>query len=168
MGGLVLLAAGLTVGCIGTTTTDSQTQTAGAPTAVPQTTTASVPTPSATSLPTAVSTSVGTSVKTVFVNSTANGEILTIPVSDRVVVRLNENPTTGYVWNATAAKGLSIISDTYTAPDTGLIGAGGYREWILSPASVDTYTFSAVCLRPWVGATADDATFSLVIVAMPE
>ena len=85
-----------------------------------------------------------------------------------MIVRLAENPTTGYTWNATASKGLSVIQDTYTAPDTSLtLGAGGYHEWILAPDTVNTYTLKAVYLRPWVGATADDETFSLVIVAMP-
>jgi predicted secreted protein len=31
-----------------------------------------------------------------------------------------------------------------------------------------TYTFKAVYMRPWEGATAMDNTFSLVIVATPE
>jgi inhibitor of cysteine peptidase len=170
VGCLVILAAGLTAGCIGATTpvSDSQTKTTVTPADVTPVTTASVSTPSTTSFPTAVSTVASSSVKTVFLNSTANGEILTVPADYHVVVRLNENPTTGYVWNATASKGLSIISNTYTAPDTGLIGAGGYREWILAPENVDTYTFKAISLRPWVGATADAETFSLVIVATPE
>jgi inhibitor of cysteine peptidase len=170
VGCLVILAAGLTAGCIGATTpaSDSQTKTTVTPADVAPVTTTAVSTKVATIVPTAVSTVASSSVNTVFVNSTANGEILTIPADYHVVVRLKENPTTGYVWNATASKGLSIISNTYTAPDTGLIGAGGYREWILAPDTVDTYTFKAVSLRPWVGATADDETFSLVIVATPE
>jgi len=166
---LVLLAAGLTAGCIEGTTpvSDSQTTTAVTPEGVTPATTVSVPTPSTTSFPTAVSTVAGSSVTTIFVNSTANGEILTIPASDRVLVRLAENPTTGYTWNATASKGLSVLQDTYIAPETGLIGAGGYHEWILAPDTVNTYTFKAVYQRSWVGATADDETFSLVIVATP-
>jgi len=102
------------------------------------------------------------------VNNTADEKVLIVPANDRVIVRLTENPTTGYEWNATVSKGLTVIGDTYTAPDSDLMGAAGYHEWILAPSTVDTYTFKAVSLRPWEGATLDDKTFSLAIVAMPE
>jgi inhibitor of cysteine peptidase len=101
--------------------------------------------------------------RTVYVNSTANGQIVTVPMGDRVLVRLTENPTTGYTWNATVTKGLDIISDKYVAPDTTLMGAPGYHDWLLSPQTVDTYTFKAVKFRSWEGAKATDETFSTVI-----
>ncbi|HVP97115.1 protease inhibitor I42 family protein [Methanoregula sp.] len=107
------------------------------------------------------------SVTTIFVNSSSNGDILTIPASDRVLVRLNENPTTGYTWNATPSKGLAVISDIYYPPNTSLIGAGGYHEWILAPDTVGTYTFKAVYIRPWEGVSSAADSFSLVIVATP-
>ena len=110
----------------------------------------------------------GNSVTTVLVNSTSNGDILTVPANERVLVSLKENPTTGYMWNATVSKGLSVIADTYYPPNSALVGAGGYREWILAPDGVGTYTFKAVYMRSWEGATATDETFSLVIVATPE
>ncbi len=106
----------------------------------------------------------GETFTTLFVNGTSSGKIVTIPVGERVLVRLAENPATGYTWNATASKGLVILKDTYTAPETPLPGAPGYHEWILSPQTVDTYKFSAVSLRPWEGALPTDESFSLVLV----
>ena len=171
IGCVLILAAIMVAGCTESTAPSPTTTT----TIPPATTTpVSVPaelTPSTTSLAasgTSAPASSDTSVPTLFVNSTSNGDIITVPASERVLVRLSENPTTGYSWNATASKGLSIIHDAYTAPNTTLVGAGGYHDWILAPDTMGTYTFKAVYMRPWEGATAMDNTFSLVIVATPE
>jgi inhibitor of cysteine peptidase len=132
---------------------------------VPTDNSTTVSTPSTTPLAvTAVSPAPGTTARTLYLNSTSNGEIVTIPVGDRVLVRLAENPTTGYTWNVTSSRGIAVISDTYTAPVTSLMGAPGYHEWILSPKTVDTYLFRTVSLRPWEGATPTDESYSLVIL----
>jgi inhibitor of cysteine peptidase len=166
IGCILILASGLIAGCTGTgsspateTATVVQTTAPGtvqtmhptATTGLPRT----EPTPSTTSAP---------AVATLYVNSSSDGQIVTIPMGERVLVRLSENPTTGYTWNATTSKGLAIVSDTYTAPDSTLMGAPGLRDWILSPKTVDTYTFKAISLRPWEGAKLENPSFSLVIV----
>jgi len=103
---------------------------------------------------------------TIFVNATSNEKIIKVSTGDRVLIRLEENPTTGYTWNATVSKGLAILRDSYIAPDTTtMTGVPGYHEWILSPESVDTYTFKAISLRPWEGAQPTDDSFSVIIQA---
>jgi inhibitor of cysteine peptidase len=161
IGCVLILAVGLITGC--TSTSPAMEAVVAHPHATDITTPVFTP---STTLPagTVASPASGTTCKTLFLNSTSNGKTVTIPVGERVLVRLNENPTTGYTWNATASRGLAIISDTYTAPDSALMGAAGYHEWLLSPKTVDTYTFKTVSLRPWDGATATDDTFSLVIL----
>ncbi len=171
IGCVFILAAIMVAGCTQSTTPSPATTTVAPSTIGSPAGTAAVPTPVITAPPASATTapaSPGTSVQTLFLNSTASGEIVTIPAGERVLVRLNENPTTGYSWNATASKGLSIIHDAYTAPNTTLVGAGGYHDWILAPDTVGTYTFKAVYLRPWEGASPTDEIFSLVIVATPE
>jgi predicted secreted protein len=167
LGCIFILAVVLIAGCTGSPGTSVATHTIVVPETTPSTPGI---VPSQTTLPASPAVAVvaanvsGKTFRTVYVNSTANGQIVTIPVGDRVLVRLNENPTTGYTWNATAAKGLAIISDNYIAPDTTLTGAPGYHDWLLSPGTVDTYTFKAVYHRPWEAATAADKTFSMVIL----
>ena len=159
IGCVLILAAGLMAGCTGPAGTSPAPGTVVHPNSRVVSTT-SVP---VVTIPPA-SPAAGTIFPTVFVNSTANGRIVMIPVGERVLVRLDENPTTGYIWNATASKGLAVVADAYTAPETGLMGANGYHEWILSPQTVDTYTFRAVSLRPWEGAKPTDESFSLVLL----
>jgi inhibitor of cysteine peptidase len=154
IGCIFILAAGLIAGC-----TTPATETAHPTVTVVPTTT--VPLTSSTTSP--AGTGAEASVSTLFVNSTSNGQIISIPTGERVLVRLNENPTTGYIWNATPSRGLTVVSDSYVAPNTALMGAPGYHEWFLSPTTFDTYTFKAVSIRPWEGVTNTDETFSLVI-----
>ena len=108
-----------------------------------------------------------TMVQTFFAYSTSNGTIMTVPPYGRVIVRLNENPTTGFSWNATVSKSLSVVSDSFYPPNSTLVGAGGYHEWTLVPESAGTYTFNAVYKRPWEGPSPTSETFSLIIVATP-
>jgi predicted secreted protein len=169
--GTLILAAIILAGCIQNTapspaTTAVPVSPETTPPNVPaETASPTVATPAAAM--TAVPSSNSNSVMTVFVNSTSNGDILTIPANQRVLVSLNENPTTGYMWNVTVSKGLSIVSNTYILPNTTLIGAGGIREWVLAPDTVGTYTFKAAYIRPWEGVSSAADTFSLVIVATP-
>jgi inhibitor of cysteine peptidase len=158
-GCILILAAGLIAGCTVTPAAAGSDVSTG-PTLMSPT----VSSPPVTSLTGTSPVTAGETFPTLFVNGTSSGKIVTIPVGERVLVRLAENPSTGYTWNATASKGLAILKDTYTAPETPLAGAPGYHEWILSPQTVDTYKFSAVSHRPWEGALPTDESFSLVLV----
>ena len=169
----LVVAALLFAGCTETTSPSASTS---VPTVSPaMTPAATVPagtpvstTPPQTQSMTLTPTLSGNSATTIPVNSTSNGDILTIPASDRVLVTLAESPTTGYSWNATVSKGLTLVSDTYVAPNTTLIGAGGYHEWLLAPDGPGTYTFKAAYFRPWEGASSAAGIFSLVIEATPK
>jgi inhibitor of cysteine peptidase len=158
-GCILILAAGLIAGC-----TISSPAAGPGITPVPSLMSPTVSSPPVTPLNGTAPPTPGETFTTLFVNGTSSGKIITIPVGERVLVRLAENPSTGYTWNATASKGLMILKDSYTAAETPLAGAPGYHEWILSPQTVDTYKFSAVSLRPWEGALPADESFSLVLV----
>ncbi|HNI42978.1 MAG TPA: protease inhibitor I42 family protein, partial [Methanoregulaceae archaeon] len=114
------------------------TQPAGTPTA----------TPTATPMPTtAVPTTTVPINMTDFdvYNETANNTTATIPLgSGGLMVRLIENPSTGYSWNATVTSGLTIVDDAFeqNPASQGMAGAPGTHYWILSGTAAGQQKFS--------------------------
>jgi inhibitor of cysteine peptidase len=82
---------------------------------------------------------------------------------DIIVIRLPENPTTGYRWDITTSDGLRILDDSYIYPDPSgrMTGAGGWRRVTLMPEALGTESFSAVHKRSWEDETGNEQHFSL-------
>ena len=79
-------------------------------------------------------------------------------------IDLKENPTTGYMWNATVTSGLEIVNDSYIAPETQLMGAPGMHEWVIKATAPGNQTFMAVYHRPWEPVTTSDVTYTVKFV----
>ena len=117
-------------------------------------------TPTATSTP--VATTAAPPVTTLQVyNESANGNTITVPLNGTFAVVLLENPTTGYSWNMTVTSGLVITNDTFTPPQSTLVGAGGSHEWDVKAIKTGQQKFSGVYKQPWMNTTANDTTFAL-------
>lgn len=116
------------------------------------------PTATATTLATAVPTTPapqGEGAMKVY-NESANNSTVKISLGgDTIMVSLAENPTTGYSWNASVTKGLSIVNDTYLpgSQSQTMVGAGGTHSWILNGTAAGMQKFSAVYMRPWENVT---------------
>ncbi|MBP1929995.1 inhibitor of cysteine peptidase [Methanolinea mesophila] len=148
---VICLAAMLVAGCTQAptqpatpTATPTETSTPVATTAVPETTAPTVETP-------------------MVYNESADGSTITVPVDGKFVVVLAENPTTGYSWNVTVTSGLEITNDTYIAPETGLVGAGGSHQWDVKAIASGQQEFSGVYMQPWMNATGNETTFTLMV-----
>lgn len=115
-------------------------------------------TTNATTVPTASAT------MTTYTEKNANTTVET-PVSTKFAVSLAENPTTGYQWNATVTKGLTIISDNYqqTPGTENMTGAGGIRTWVLQGNETGNQTFTAIYKRSWEATTGNETSFLLNI-----
>ncbi|MCK9278233.1 MAG: protease inhibitor I42 family protein [Methanoculleus sp.] len=94
-------------------------------------------------------------------NETNNNETITLPAGSEITISLDENPTTGYSWNVTSSAGLSYVNDTYIAPETGLVGAGGVHVWEYIAAETGSAEFSAIYMQPWMNVTGNETTFSM-------
>lgn len=82
-----------------------------------------------------------------------SGTHQTVRVGQKVVISLDENPSTGYSWQffITPAKQKTItdIAENYIAPNTSLIGAGGIKEYSFTAAQKGTLTVTGYYFRPW-------------------
>jgi inhibitor of cysteine peptidase len=114
-----------------------------------------------TATPTATTTTTAPAEERVFTMDD-NGATATVSPGTGFTIQLDENPTTGYEWNATYSDNLNLINDTFVPPDTQLVGAGGVRMWQFEATGVGTGNFTAIYKRPWEAATGNETTFSMM------
>lgn len=76
-----------------------------------------------------------------------------VRIGDKQVISLPENPTTGYSWQFfTISDNKDIVSDikeTYIAPDTQMLGAGGVKKYSFTARQKGTLTVIGYYCRPW-------------------
>ena len=66
---------------------------------------------------------------TVTLSNADNARSIRVRTGDEIVVRLSENPTTGYRWFAERIDGpVTLESDSYASTPPVRIGSGGMRE----------------------------------------
>lgn len=78
-----------------------------------------------------------------------SGKTVPLGLEQTLSIRLPENSTTGFAWNATVSDGLLITDTAYTpdAQSTGMVGVGGTRNWTVKGVRAGTQQFSAVYVR---------------------
>ncbi len=89
---------------------------------------------------------------------------ITMAMHTTTYIELMENPTTGYLWNATVTPGLAIVNDTYIPPADPMPGAGGMHAWTVEAIAPGDQTFTAVYHRPWEDPSPDDVTYTMQFV----
>lgn len=98
-----------------------------------------------------------------------SGSTLSLAAGDEFAVVLEENPTTGHVWELTFGAGLRVLSDAYEAsspsPSPGpRLGAGGTHRWLVKAESPGSAEVKGAYRRPWEAATAAPArVFTLTV-----
>lgn len=86
------------------------------------------------------------------------GEAIPLSIGETYTITLPQNPTTGFMWEATVSGGLTIKDDTYI-PDQhppGWVGGGGTRKWTVQAVKEGKQTFYAVYRRSWEPITGDE------------
>ncbi|MCK9632126.1 MAG: protease inhibitor I42 family protein [Methanoregula sp.] len=94
-----------------------------------------------------------------------NGTTADIAENTRFAVQLEENPTTGYSWNASTSSGLTILSSDYQENKHagGMVGVGGIRTWVLQASGSGDQTFNAVYGRSWEPVTGNETAYTMNI-----
>jgi inhibitor of cysteine peptidase len=91
-----------------------------------------------------------------------------LAVGTSVTLELQANPTTGYQWELAAEPDTAVVrvlSDTYVAPDSGAMGAGGTQRLVVEGVAAGTTTLELRYVRPWETDTppAETATFDITV-----
>ena len=102
----------------------------------------------------------------IVVTEAQNNGTVYVKQGNYIIVKLQENPTTGYQWNLTTTPGLLVTNDTYESSDkTGkLMGAGGTRTWDITAIATGEQKINAVYGRSWEPVTGNETGFSMTVV----
>jgi inhibitor of cysteine peptidase len=78
------------------------------------------------------------------------GRIVPVNSGDTIVLRLEENPTTGYLWKVEQldSRVLELMSAEYQAAGGG-IGGGGTRKMIFRAKEAGASQLLLKCVRQW-------------------
>ncbi|MFZ1984307.1 MAG: protease inhibitor I42 family protein [Desulfatitalea sp.] len=87
----------------------------------------------------------------VVVAQDANGKEQQVVLGQRVLIRLAENPTTGYQWEIEAcdARVLTPAGSDFAATPGGALGAGGLRTFVFKVLAPGQATVRLIYRRGW-------------------
>jgi inhibitor of cysteine peptidase len=90
---------------------------------------------------------------TVTLTAADDGRTVDLRVGDSVVLRLAENPTTGYQWVLEPGSDdvLALQSSDYVGPTGSNVGAGGQRVFTFKAARAGSATAHLRLRRGWEG-----------------
>lgn len=83
--------------------------------------------------------------------SADHGTTVGLQLDDEVVLRLPENPTTGYRWELEPDAPVEIVGDTFELADEPLLGSGGTRLLRLRAAKTGPGRLRLKHWQPWEG-----------------
>ncbi|MFZ0135056.1 MAG: protease inhibitor I42 family protein [Desulfobacterales bacterium] len=89
----------------------------------------------------------------VTVTGADNGRTIEVQTGDRIVVRLDENPTTGYSWALDGDAGESVFlqDSDFTRPENTVPGAGGQRRFTFAARRKGPADLAFKRWRQWEG-----------------
>jgi inhibitor of cysteine peptidase len=91
-------------------------------------------------------------------NETHDNSTVNAKMGDILLIKLEENPTTGYQWMLNYTDGFELIGDKYVQKNiTGpggepLLGTGGIHEWQLKAVKTGKHVITGFYNRPWESA----------------
>jgi inhibitor of cysteine peptidase len=97
-----------------------------------------------------------------------NGRVVVVKLGDSVVVRLPENPTTGYAWalDSIDSKLLEAGAPAYRGAGAGL-GTGGEKTWTLRARAAGRTRVELKRWRHWEGDKSIVERFALTLDIRP-
>jgi PKD repeat protein len=98
-----------------------------------------------------------------------NGTGISLKNGENFILKLRENPSTGYSWQLDLSEGLRILSDEYIqdpAPE-GYTGVPGTHSWMIETAVAQgSQQVNAIYKRPWEDTTGTEDNFTLNVTSI--
>jgi inhibitor of cysteine peptidase len=107
----------------------------------------------------------GPHVATITLTRVDNGNAVALRVGDRLVLRLDENPATGYRW-AMETHDENIVSlqhQEYGPLPNAAVGGGGQRSWTFIAQKAGTDTLQLKLWRAWEGDSSITRRFTVTL-----
>jgi predicted secreted protein len=100
-----------------------------------------------------------------------SGRHVTLAVGDRLVVQLDESPTSGYTWRQLATADVLRLDTSElatVAPGApGVVGGGSQRHWVFSARQPGTTLLQLKLMQAWADEDSAVNTFSLTVDTLP-
>lgn len=96
-----------------------------------------------------------------------NGKTIKIKKGESFCLRLKENPSTGYSWQLSLSKGLSLFNTEYYPPDSSkssqrlTVGASGLHSWKIKAIAKGSQQVKVIYRRSWEKETGREQTFKV-------
>jgi inhibitor of cysteine peptidase len=95
------------------------------------------------------------------------GKTIYLKTGDIFYLRLKENPSTGYSWQLTLSRGLSLLMDKYYSPDYSkkdgrfIVGVAGFHSWEIKTVARGNQQIRGIYKRSWDEDTGNEQTFKI-------
>jgi inhibitor of cysteine peptidase len=98
-----------------------------------------------------------------------NGKTMYIKTGIIFYLRLKENPSTGYSWQLSLSKGLSLLMDKYYSPESSkrdkrfVFGAAGFHSWEIKTIAKGRQQIKGIYKRTWEKEASKEQTFKFYV-----
>ena len=102
----------------------------------------------------------------IVVEEAHQGQTIRARIGDRIVVRLEENPTTGFLWSVLGdLEGCSASESHYRPFSSESIGGGGIRELAFTVDRAGSLPLHLAMRQPWESEATPARRFSVTVLA---
>ncbi len=94
-----------------------------------------------------------------------NGKLIDVDMDQKVLLRLPENPSTGYTWSIEATEGIQVQNSRFLPSSAQMIGTPGQHLWTLKPLRPGDLSVRAKLWHEWEGDQSVQQRFEVTLRA---
>jgi inhibitor of cysteine peptidase len=104
---------------------------------------------------------------TVILSEADDGRSVEVHPGDEIVVRLAENPTTGFRWEVDQVEAVAPAGDSFELGEPALVGSGGVRTLTFRVMQEGTGSVELKHWRSWEGDATALGRFRVDVASLP-